>query len=116
MSAFYFQYVSILFISSYFLPADRYICNILKVVGFYLRTVSWYGQVVILIGSAASADDISRDIAQVAKEVHIASRSVQNSMSRKQPAHDNMWLHPMVKVCFLLQGLIPRCYIIVKSK
>ncbi|RVX15455.1 Flavin-containing monooxygenase FMO GS-OX-like 3 [Vitis vinifera] len=35
-------------------------------------------QVVILIGNAFSADDISRDIAQVAKEVHVASRSVES--------------------------------------
>ena len=35
-----------------------------------------YTQVVVLIGSFASAVDISRDIAGVAKDVHIASRSV----------------------------------------
>ncbi|CBI25788.3 unnamed protein product, partial [Vitis vinifera] len=40
-------------------------------------------QVVILIGNAFSADDISRDIAQVAKEVHVASRSVDDSILGK---------------------------------
>ncbi|MCI50790.1 flavin containing monooxygenase FMO GS-OX-like protein, partial [Trifolium medium] len=33
--------------------------------------------VVVLIGGAASAVDISRDVATVAKEVHIAARSVE---------------------------------------
>ena len=58
-----------------------------------------YGQVVVLIGSAASAVDISIDIAQVAKEIHIASRSVEGGMLQKLCGDhiDNMWLHPMVK-------------------
>ncbi|KAK6158011.1 hypothetical protein DH2020_005325 [Rehmannia glutinosa] len=53
-------------------------------------------QVVVLIGSSASADDISRDIARVAKEVHIASRSVQNGVTGKLPGHDKIWLRPMI--------------------
>ncbi|XP_061988846.1 flavin-containing monooxygenase FMO GS-OX-like 4 [Rosa rugosa] len=54
-------------------------------------------QVVILIGSSASAIDISRDIAGVAKEVHIASRSVATETMEKKPGYDNMWLHSMIK-------------------
>ncbi|XP_021810291.1 flavin-containing monooxygenase FMO GS-OX-like 4 [Prunus avium] len=54
-------------------------------------------QVVILIGSATSAIDISRDIAGVAKEVHIASRSVADETIEKQPGYNNMWLHSMIK-------------------
>ncbi|KAK9277113.1 hypothetical protein L1049_006652 [Liquidambar formosana] len=54
-------------------------------------------QVIILIGSAASAVDISRDIARVAKEVHIASRSVADGAFGKQPGYDNMWLHSMIE-------------------
>ncbi|CAL9029505.1 unnamed protein product [Prunus brigantina] len=54
-------------------------------------------QVVILIGSATSALDISRDIAGVAKEVHIASRSVADETIEKQPGYNNMWLHSMIK-------------------
>ncbi|KAJ7944767.1 Flavin-containing monooxygenase [Quillaja saponaria] len=54
-------------------------------------------QVVILIGSAASAVDISRDIARVAKEVHIAIRSVEDSTLGKHPSYDNMWLHSMIE-------------------
>ncbi|RXH97316.1 hypothetical protein DVH24_035984 [Malus domestica] len=54
-------------------------------------------QVVILIGSSASAVDISREIAGVAKEVHIASRSVADETLQKQPGYDNMWLHSMIE-------------------
>ncbi|KAG6634274.1 flavin-containing monooxygenase FMO GS-OX-like 4 [Carya illinoinensis] len=53
-------------------------------------------QVVVLIGSSASAVDISRDIAGVAKEVHIAARTVGDETLGKQPGYDNMWLHPMI--------------------
>lgn len=56
------------------------------------------GQVVVLIGSAASAVDISREIATVAKEVHIAARSVEDDKLGKVPGHDNLWLHSMVKL------------------
>jgi cation diffusion facilitator CzcD-associated flavoprotein CzcO len=54
-------------------------------------------QVAILIGSSASSDDISREIAGVAKEVHVASRSVADETYQEQPGYDNMWLHSMVK-------------------
>ncbi|XP_057449844.1 flavin-containing monooxygenase FMO GS-OX-like 4 isoform X2 [Lotus japonicus] len=53
-------------------------------------------QVVVLIGSAASAVDISREIATVAKEVHIAARSVEEDKLGKVPGHDNLWLHSMI--------------------
>uniref|UniRef100_A0A7N2REF7 Flavin-containing monooxygenase n=1 Tax=Quercus lobata TaxID=97700 RepID=A0A7N2REF7_QUELO len=57
-------------------------------------------QVVVLIGNSASAKDISRDIVGVAKEVHIAARSVEDEEYGKQPGYDNMWLHPMIEsVC-----------------
>ncbi|KAH7514131.1 hypothetical protein FEM48_Zijuj11G0056300 [Ziziphus jujuba var. spinosa] len=54
-------------------------------------------QVVILIGSAASAADISRELAGVAKEVHVASRSVGDGATGKRPDYDNLWLHSMIK-------------------
>ncbi|KAF8412409.1 hypothetical protein HHK36_000373 [Tetracentron sinense] len=54
-------------------------------------------KVVALIGSSASAVDISRDIARVAKEVHIASRSVTDGTMGKQPGYNNMWLHSMIE-------------------
>ncbi|KAB2632524.1 flavin-containing monooxygenase FMO GS-OX-like 5 [Pyrus ussuriensis x Pyrus communis] len=53
--------------------------------------------VVILLGSAPSAIDISRDIDGIATEVHIASRSLPDETNEKQPAYDNMWLHSMIK-------------------
>ncbi|KQJ97746.1 hypothetical protein BRADI_3g32990v3 [Brachypodium distachyon] len=52
-------------------------------------------QVVIVIGASASAVDISRDIASVAKEVHIADRSAPASTCELQPGYNNMWLHSM---------------------
>lgn len=54
-------------------------------------------QVVICIGSSASAVDISRDIAGVAKEVHVASRSAPDGTTKKQLGYDNMWLHSMIE-------------------
>ncbi|MED6109251.1 hypothetical protein PIB30_031690 [Stylosanthes scabra] len=53
-------------------------------------------KVVVIIGFGASAFDISRDIAKVAKEVHLASRSPE-IMVMKVPNHDNIWQHKMVK-------------------
>ncbi|KAL3738004.1 hypothetical protein ACJRO7_019523 [Eucalyptus globulus] len=53
--------------------------------------------VVVLIGSAASAVDVSRDIAKVAKEVHVASRSYEYDTLGMQSGYDNMWLHPMIE-------------------
>ncbi|XP_030947988.1 flavin-containing monooxygenase FMO GS-OX-like 4 isoform X1 [Quercus lobata] len=57
-------------------------------------------QVVVLIGNSVSAFDISWEVAGVAKEIHIAARTVIDGTFGKQPAYDNMWLHPMIKdVC-----------------
>ncbi|KAM7491252.1 hypothetical protein LguiA_034173 [Lonicera macranthoides] len=57
-------------------------------------------QVVVLIGSSASAVDISRDIATVAKEVRIAARSHTDGTFRKLPGFKNLYLHSMIKsVC-----------------
>ncbi|OQU92170.1 hypothetical protein SORBI_3001G303750 [Sorghum bicolor] len=53
-------------------------------------------QVVIIVGASASAFDISRDIACVAKEVHVADRSAPPPTCEKQPGYDNLWLHSMV--------------------
>ncbi|KAL4602541.1 hypothetical protein ACB092_10G059500 [Castanea dentata] len=53
-------------------------------------------QVVVVIGSSESAFDISQEVATVAKEVHIAARTVLDGVFGKQLAYDNMWLHPMI--------------------
>ena len=63
-------------------------------------------QVVVLIGSSASAVDISRDVAGVAKEVHVAARSVADETSGEQSGYYNMWLHPMVIVLTLGENLV----------
>ncbi|ESQ35611.1 hypothetical protein EUTSA_v10007557mg [Eutrema salsugineum] len=54
-------------------------------------------QVVIVIGSSASGVDISRDIAKVAKEVHVSSRSTSPETYEKLPGYDNLWLHPTIE-------------------
>ncbi|KAJ6712292.1 DIMETHYLANILINE MONOOXYGENASE [Salix purpurea] len=54
-------------------------------------------KVVILIGSSASALDISLEIGGIAKEVHIASRSVADDTCEKQAGCDNIWLHSMIE-------------------
>ncbi|OWM88389.1 hypothetical protein CDL15_Pgr003801 [Punica granatum] len=54
-------------------------------------------RVVVLIGNSVSALDISRDVAPVAKEVHLAIRSSNGATLGKQPGFSNMWLHPMIE-------------------
>ncbi|XP_065857958.1 flavin-containing monooxygenase FMO GS-OX-like 4 [Euphorbia lathyris] len=54
-------------------------------------------QVVVLIGSSVSATDISVEIAGVAKEVHMASRSVAAETYEEKPGYNNMWLHSMIE-------------------
>ncbi|KAF2539457.1 hypothetical protein F2Q68_00019371 [Brassica cretica] len=55
-------------------------------------------QVVVRIGSSASAVDISRDIAGVAKEVHVASWSNAADTFIKQNGHTNLWVHSMLSL------------------
>lgn len=69
-----------------------------------------------MVGSSASAVDICRDLAGVAKEVHLVSRSVADGTYEKQPGFDNMWLHSMVKSVFmewLTQELHGRSFLIL---
>ncbi|XP_054814792.1 flavin-containing monooxygenase FMO GS-OX-like 4 isoform X2 [Prosopis cineraria] len=61
-------------------------------------------QSVVVIGFGPSAFDISRDIAKVAKEVHIATRST-NVKAMKLAYHDNIWQHTMVR-CVSEDGMI----------
>ncbi|CAL9246476.1 unnamed protein product, partial [Arabidopsis halleri] len=55
-------------------------------------------QVVIVIGSSASGVDICRDIAKVAKEVHVSSRSTSPETYEKLPGYDNLWLHSTIEI------------------
>ncbi|XP_026394351.1 flavin-containing monooxygenase FMO GS-OX-like 4 [Papaver somniferum] len=50
------------------------------------------GQVVLIIGNSYSAEDISKEISTVAKEVHVASKS-----TTERFGYDNIWFHSMVK-------------------
>jgi hypothetical protein len=50
---------------------------------------------VVIIGYNPSGMDISRDIAGVAEEVHVAIRSVP-CLVQSATAHANLWLHSMV--------------------
>lgn len=59
-------------------------------------TFSTQMQVVVVIGNGPSALDISREIATVAKEVHLSSRS-SNVKASRLDGYDNMWQH--LKVC-----------------
>ncbi|MFS8032327.1 putative flavin monooxygenase, FAD/NAD(P)-binding domain superfamily [Helianthus anomalus] len=54
-------------------------------------------KIVVLIGSSVSAVDISREIASITNEVHIASWSNSNEESETLPRYDNVWLRPMIE-------------------
>ncbi|KAL5551162.1 hypothetical protein UlMin_001338 [Ulmus minor] len=54
-------------------------------------------QVVIIIGNSSSSADISRDVAGVAREVHVVARSVAVGTFEKRPGYNNIWLRPMIK-------------------
>ena len=51
-----------------------------------------------MIGNSASGRDISRDMVGVAKEVHVACRTIADEKVGKHPGYDNMWLHSMVTI------------------
>ncbi|KAJ0668158.1 putative flavin monooxygenase, FAD/NAD(P)-binding domain superfamily [Helianthus annuus] len=56
-------------------------------------------QIVVVIGSGASAFDISREIATTAKEVHLSSRSLDVKVTRLD-GYENIWQHMMIKRVF----------------
>ncbi|CAI9103633.1 OLC1v1002153C2 [Oldenlandia corymbosa var. corymbosa] len=55
-------------------------------------------KVVVLIGAGPSAHDICHDIAQVAKEVHLSSRSPEVKVS-KLDFFNNVWQHQEIAYC-----------------
>ncbi|XP_031502630.1 flavin-containing monooxygenase FMO GS-OX-like 4 [Nymphaea colorata] len=64
----------------------------------FLTVISpFLNQVVVLIGGAARGLDISRDIAPVAKEVHLSSRFISDEESKRLPVFDNFWVHSPIK-------------------
>ncbi|XP_013612296.1 PREDICTED: flavin-containing monooxygenase FMO GS-OX2 [Brassica oleracea var. oleracea] len=55
-------------------------------------------EVVVVIGNFASGADISRDVAKVAKEVHIASRGSEASTYEKLSVPtNNLWIHSEIE-------------------
>lgn len=54
-------------------------------------------QVVVIIGAKNSGGDISRDIAGVAREVHMANRASPAATCERLPGYHNLWLHSMVE-------------------
>ncbi|KAH7283957.1 hypothetical protein KP509_34G032600 [Ceratopteris richardii] len=56
-------------------------------------------QVVVVIGNSSSGSDISREIATVAKAVHLVGRTWDSDVDLQKPAgpKQNISLHPMVK-------------------
>nr|QWJ73361.1 aliphatic glucosinolate S-oxygenase 2-1 [Isatis tinctoria] len=55
-------------------------------------------EVVVVIGNFASGADISRDIAKVAKEVHIASRACEpNTYEKLSVPTNNVWMHSEIE-------------------
>ncbi|XP_076891483.1 flavin-containing monooxygenase FMO GS-OX5-like [Bidens hawaiensis] len=52
-------------------------------------------QIVVVIGSGPSAIDISQEIAMVAKEVHMLSRSPRSKVGKSEK-FDNMWQHSKI--------------------
>ncbi|KAL2348140.1 hypothetical protein Fmac_002140 [Flemingia macrophylla] len=62
----------------------------------YRTSKPFQDQVVVIIGGSSSAVDISRDVARVAKEVHIADRSVEEDKLGKVIGHENLWLHSKI--------------------
>jgi hypothetical protein len=47
----------------------------------------------VVVGYATSGFDISRDVAGVAREVHVAAATC---VEMQRTARPNLWLHPMV--------------------
>jgi thioredoxin reductase len=59
-------------------------------------------QVVVVIGNAASGEDISRELASAAKEVHLSARSITSEVIMREylAGPGNISLHPMIEsVC-----------------
>lgn len=53
-------------------------------------------QIVVVVGLGASGVDIAREISNVAKEVHIASRYTEDRLG-KVDTFQNTWLHSEVQ-------------------
>ncbi|KAG0606057.1 hypothetical protein M758_9G109900 [Ceratodon purpureus] len=65
----------------------------------YREPGSFTDKIVVVIGNAASGEDISREIARVAKEVHISGRTWSSNVDFSEPIgdHGNIWRHTMIE-------------------
>ncbi|KAJ8767610.1 hypothetical protein K2173_018168 [Erythroxylum novogranatense] len=63
----------------------------------YRTPEAFKDQVIVLIGLSSSAKDLSIEISEVAKEVHIAARSVSDDTCEKMPGKDNIWINSMIE-------------------
>ena len=52
----------------------------------------------VVIGNAASGEDISRELARVAKDVHLSGRTWSSNVDFSEPLgeHKNLWRHSTV--------------------
>ncbi len=68
----------------------------------------------VVIGNAASGEDISRDIAQVAKEVHISGRTWDSPVNFSEPMgqHSNIYRHSTV----ISVRIGPLVYLVILSR
>ncbi|CAN6319910.1 unnamed protein product [Urochloa humidicola] len=58
---------------------------------------SFHDQVVVIIGAKNSGGDISREIAGVAREVHMTNRGSPAATCERLPGYTNLWLRSMVE-------------------
>ncbi|KAK9689230.1 hypothetical protein RND81_09G044900 [Saponaria officinalis] len=66
----------------------------------YRTPEAYRDQVVIVIGASASAIDISREIAGVAKEIHVVHRSEGGNNFWDKLRLSNMFFHPMIEKAY----------------
>lgn len=61
-------------------------------------------QVVVVVGNSLSGQDISMELVNVAKEIHLSSKSlnVSEGLSKVISKHDNLYLHPTVRSIYSL--------------
>lgn len=56
-------------------------------------------QVVVVVGNSLSGQDISQELVEVAKEIHISTKSINTisvGLSKVIDKHQNLHLHPQV--------------------
>ncbi|MED6184187.1 hypothetical protein PIB30_045075 [Stylosanthes scabra] len=92
-------------------PSVAEVCGIEKWRGFQMHSHNYrdpqpfQGQVVILIGLGPTSFDISREIALVAKEVHVSVRLNPAKKGMKLEDFANVRFHPMIK-CINEDGFV----------